>query len=63
MVIYLTTNNRTRDHVQRRMSDSYYEKIEIQYDRLKMANVFDNYTIEDGDSCITRLNKEFEDLD
>lgn len=45
------------------MSDSYYEKIEIQYDRLKMANVFDNYTIEDGDSCITRLNKEFEDLD
>ena len=24
-----------------------------------MANVFDNYAIEDGDSCIIRLNKEF----
>ena len=29
----------------------------------RFSSEFDNYTIEDGDSCITRLNKEFEDLD
>lgn len=62
-IIALSTSNRTKDHVQRRMSGSYYEKIEIQYDRLKMANVFDDYTIEDRNSCIDRLDKEFEELD
>ena len=58
-VIALPDKNRNRGHVQRRRTDSYYKKIEKQYDRLKMANVFDNYAIEDRDSCIIRLNKEF----
>ena len=58
-VIALSTSNRTRGRVQSRRPGSYYEKIETQYDRLKMANVFDNYAIEDRYSCIIRLNKEF----
>ena len=59
-VIALSTSNRTRGRVQRRRPGSYYEKIETQYDRLKMADVFDNYAIEDRYSCIIRLNREFD---
>lgn len=58
-VIALSTSNRNRGHVQSRRPGSYIEKIETQYDRLKMANVFDNYAIEDSYSCKIRLNKEF----
>lgn len=58
-VIALSTSNRTRRRVQSRRPGSYNEKIETQYNRLKMANVFDNYAIEDKYSCIIRLNKEF----
>lgn len=51
-------DNRHREHVQNRMSDSYHNKIKTQYERLKMAKIFDDYAIEDQYAYKLRLVRE-----
>ena len=51
-------DNRPKANLQSKRSGSYHKKIETQYDRLKMAKVFDNYAIEDSYSCKIRLIRE-----
>lgn len=54
------SDNRSRTRLESNMSDSYKEKLEKQYDRLKIAKVFDDYIIEDQYYCVSRFVREFD---